>query len=106
MNVVIEFSKRKEKLNLLFPSVEVRVVEFINLDAAEVHSGFMRLFFWKEVDFTMLAALVVPIKVSRIIELRLAHRALKHTTIRFSSYTLLALGAILVLIELFRTTTS
>ncbi len=54
----------------------------------------------------VLAALVAPIDVCRIIELLLAHKALKHTTIRFSSYTLLALGAILVLTELFRTTTS
>ncbi len=52
LNVVIEFSKGKNKLNLLFPSVEVRVVEFINLAAAEVHNEFMRFFFCKEVVFT------------------------------------------------------
>ncbi len=38
--------------DFLFPRVVVRVAEFINLDAAEVHSGFMRFFFCKEIDFT------------------------------------------------------
>ncbi len=54
----------------------------------------------------MLAALVVPIEVRRIIELLLAHGALEHSTICFCSHTLLALDTIFMLRKLLRTTTS
>ncbi len=49
----------------------------------------------------MLTALAVLIEVIRVIELRLTHRALKHSEIRFRLRTLLALSAVHVLFELF-----
>ncbi len=54
----------------------------------------------------MLAALVVPIEVRRIIELLLAHGALEYPTIFFCSHTLLALDTIVMLRKLLGTTTS
>ncbi len=82
MNVVIELSRGQDNLDLLFPSVEVRVVEFINIDAAEVYSGFMR-FSSENIDSTtvrletqlceVLTAFVVAIDVVRVIGLFPAH---------------------------------
>ncbi len=54
----------------------------------------------------MLTALVVRIEVIRVIDLLLDHRALEHSAIRFNPDTLLALGGILALFEVFQTTTS